>query len=353
MPGFDDYIEVFRAGTHKSNNGESYTYTNADLDYIVKNYNNSKYEAPIVIGHPTESAPAYGWVSDLKRTGETLLAKFKEVVPEFSELVEKGLYKKRSISLYPDLTLRHVGFLGAVPPAIKGLKDIQFSDTTETFEFSEQNDRKWSVINRILRSFRDFIIDKYDIGTADKILDSWDLDTLSTPEEKPMVQQFMEEDILSNELKEQLAKAEELVKSYSEELEAAKAELAQQKKNNQELIAAQKKSELASFCDGLINDGRMKPADKESTLAFMESLSDNISVEFSETKKSQLDLYKEKLLSQPVILEFSEIAKKRDGTKAGDAVSLAKEIRNYMDERTKKGVKISYGDALSEIKGGL
>jgi hypothetical protein len=86
------------------------------------------HEAPIVIGHPKDNAPAFGWVDSLKREGDILYAKLKNLVPEFVEILKRKLFKKRSISLYPDLSLRHVGFLGAGIPAVKGLEDIKFSD---------------------------------------------------------------------------------------------------------------------------------------------------------------------------------------------------------------------------------
>lgn len=66
--------------------------------------------------------------SPLKAEGGKLLAKLKDLAPEFKDWVKRGLYKKVSIALYPDLGLRHVGFLGATPPAIKGLKQASFSE---------------------------------------------------------------------------------------------------------------------------------------------------------------------------------------------------------------------------------
>jgi hypothetical protein len=47
--------------------------------------------------------------------------------PEFAQLLREGRFKKRSVSLFPDLRLRHVGFLGAAAPAVAGLKDVAFS----------------------------------------------------------------------------------------------------------------------------------------------------------------------------------------------------------------------------------
>ena len=64
------------------------------------------------------------------------MAKAKQVVPEFTEALKNGLYKKRSISLDKEGKLRHVGFLGAAAPAVKGLADIQFNaEETDSIEF--------------------------------------------------------------------------------------------------------------------------------------------------------------------------------------------------------------------------
>lgn len=149
------WFEIFKSGKHTSSNGITKDYTIDDCQKIVDNYNTNiaNHEAPMVIGHPKDNDPAYGWIEKLKLVGDTVLAYPKQVVKEFEEAVQQGLYKKRSVSLYPDLTLRHVGFLGAVPPAVKGLADLKFNDasTPESFEFTEDNDQeKIKLINQII-----------------------------------------------------------------------------------------------------------------------------------------------------------------------------------------------------------
>lgn len=134
----DQWIELFRAGNY----GEQGSFSEADLDRIVSNYKPSAHEAPAVIGHPKEDAPAYGWVESLKRSGNLLLGKLNKVDPAFAEMVEAGRFKKRSASFYktPDgYSLRHVGFLGAQPPVVKGLADCKFADAGghEVVEFKE------------------------------------------------------------------------------------------------------------------------------------------------------------------------------------------------------------------------
>lgn len=134
-------FEILKTGKFISSNGVEKEFNLSDLEKIAAEYNPAVSEAPIVIGHPKTNDPAYGWIDSLKVSGDRLLASAKQIVPEFLESLKNGLFKKRSVSLTPDGYLRHVGFLGAELPAVKGLADISFSDdrsADESFEFSEE-----------------------------------------------------------------------------------------------------------------------------------------------------------------------------------------------------------------------
>jgi len=141
--------EVFKAGKHTDANGNEREWSSEDIDTIIAKYNNQlpdeKHEAPVVIGHPVNNSPAYAWVESLKKDGETLLAKFTQIDPEFEQLIKEGRYKKVSIALYPDMMLRHIGFLGAIPPAVKGLKDSEFNSTDNFICFGELKDNTSST----------------------------------------------------------------------------------------------------------------------------------------------------------------------------------------------------------------
>ena len=152
-------FEVFKAGTHTDANGNTQEWSQSDLEMIVDKYNNQpekeKHLAPVVIGHPEDNLPAYGWVESLKLQGDKVLAILTDLQDEFVEWLDKGLYKTRSISLYEDLKLRHIGFLGAVPPAIKGLElnEIKYSEKPmKVFEFTNiQVDAELLTKNQLLK----------------------------------------------------------------------------------------------------------------------------------------------------------------------------------------------------------
>jgi hypothetical protein len=88
------WVDIFRAGNY----GDKGTYTPADLDVCVANYDAASHEAPVVIGHPEHDAPAFGWVAAVRRVGDVLQAKLRQIAPEFERMLREGRFKKRSVS---------------------------------------------------------------------------------------------------------------------------------------------------------------------------------------------------------------------------------------------------------------
>ncbi len=190
--GFGDWFEVFRTGTQTDSEGNSRSWTEADLDSIVANHS-SEAAAPLVVGHPKTNDPAYGWTDALKREGDLLLAKATGVADEFAAAVEARHYPKRSVSLVGDgnggYQLRHIGFLGAVAPAISGLKDITFNgdEASTVYEFAMPDalrETAWGMgsIARALRGLREWIIAKDGIDTADEVLPGYQVDSVQRAE---------------------------------------------------------------------------------------------------------------------------------------------------------------------------
>jgi len=131
-------IRILRPGTFTDIHGTKVTFAQADLDDLIASYDAGSDPAPLVVGHPSTAAPAYGWVGALAMEDGNLVALPSEVAPAFAEAVEAGHYRKVSPQLYPPHSpsnpkpghwyLQHVGFLGAAAPAIKGLGTYAFSD---------------------------------------------------------------------------------------------------------------------------------------------------------------------------------------------------------------------------------
>jgi len=140
------WIEIFRAGDYRGANKG--LISREDLDRVVRNYDPTYHEAPATIGHPADDKPAYGWIEALAVDGDKLLAREKQVDPKFNEARMAGRFKKRSAAFYCDADgkitgLRHVAYLGAQPPEVKGLQDLAFNDHGARFievDFGEDED---------------------------------------------------------------------------------------------------------------------------------------------------------------------------------------------------------------------
>ena len=160
-------IHFFRAGQHTAKDGKKIAFSEADLAAIAAAYDPATHEAPIVVGHPKTNAPAYGWIEKIVAKPDGLHAIPRQVNAEFSELVKAGAFKKVSASFYPRggssnprpaaPYLRHIGFLGAEAPALKGLQDIQFSEAEDMFfaeeDMAEMREHSLTVRERAFQRF--------------------------------------------------------------------------------------------------------------------------------------------------------------------------------------------------------
>ncbi len=134
-------LQIFKPGRHTALSGAALEFSAADLAASAAAYDPALSEAPIVVGHPALDAPAYGWVKSLAFADGGLEAEPDQVDPAFAEMVAAGRFKKISASFHPPAAknnpapgvwyLRHVGFLGAAAPAVKGLRSPEFAADDE------------------------------------------------------------------------------------------------------------------------------------------------------------------------------------------------------------------------------
>ncbi|MFV0333001.1 MAG: FCD domain-containing protein, partial [Tropicimonas sp.] len=156
--------------THQTMSGRTLTFSQADLAAIAAAFDPQETPVPVVIGHPKADHPAYAWAEAIRVEGDILKARLKDVDPEFAELVRAGRYKRISSAFYnPDAgnnpvpgqySLRHIGFLGAAAPAVKGLKPAEFSDgESDWLAFAgpsmEQVMRQHEAAIRLIQNERD------------------------------------------------------------------------------------------------------------------------------------------------------------------------------------------------------
>ncbi|MEG1202044.1 MAG: hypothetical protein RSD82_07770, partial [Comamonas sp.] len=304
-------------------------FSEAALQEMASGYNPLLREAPLTVGHPASNLPAYGWVKSVQTANGVLSINTHQVEHQFSEMVQTGRFKKRSASFYPPQSpnnptpgkwyLRHVAFLGAQPPAVAGLKDIEFSedDAGGAVSFSE------SV-------------------TADP----------STQESLSMTEAEIKamQDQLAAEKKARI-EADAKAKASEDEATAAKAAAA----SFAEKAANDRKASFVSFAESQVKAGKLLPKDQAMAVATLVALDDAKPVEFSEgdiTRKVSPSQWLQDLIAnaKPQV-EFGEFAGGNSGTsvQAGTAhgksdAEVDKAAKAYASQH-----KVDYSEALRAV----
>jgi len=371
-------VEIFRAGRHTDNAGQAREWTERDLDQVVSSYDPKLHEAPVVVGHPANDAPAYGWVRGLRRAGERLLAKM-ELVPEFVEALRQKLYKKRSAAFYADLNgkglyLRHVGFLGAAPPAVKGLTDATFAEGEAlVVEFSD--DLGWALrdMAEIARGWREYLIAEKGLDVADQVIPSWRIDNLMAAAERatesnaynergaraPKEEKQMSEPkgalgrlvawLKGRNVQFQEAEVAGLLEepaatSYSEADVKAREEAAEKRGREaveKELARKARQTEINAFCETRLKAGKLAPAwFKAGLKEFMEALAADGTFEFGEAtdrkKLSPAAWFTQFLEGLPAIISFKELAPGSTDAGEGEDAEKREQLVNQFMEANKE-----------------
>ncbi len=359
-------IEIFRAGTQTASDGTQLTFSEADLAAAASAYDPALHEAPLVIGHPKATAPAYGWVGGLKAEGGSLFATPRQVNADFAELVTSGAFKKLSASFYlpgaaanpkPGVYyLRHVGFLGAQPPAIKGLAPVEFaeSDDTITVEFAETGWRLPWVLRSIasmFRGLRDNAIATQGVESADKLISDYDITDIERAAADMETAQAVERaaEPTSNysepSPKEVTVTIEPDMAAEAAKLKADMADFAEQK-------AVFAKAQNNALLDAIVAEGRPLPCDKAVMLDFMAAIAEAGTVNFGETgDQPALHIFKSQILAKlPKQVDFSERAPGGSGDVGEpDPATLAREAVAYQETMRSQGVVIGTTEAVSHV----
>ncbi|PLD17816.1 hypothetical protein B6J54_03390 [Klebsiella quasipneumoniae] len=363
-------LAVFAPGTHTAMDGRTITFTAEDCIDLANSYDPSVSEAPFVIGHPSLTAPAYGWAERLEFRDGIVYAAPRQVNPAFAEAFNAGSYKKRSLSIYqPDspgnpkpghFYARHVGFLGAVPPGVKGLPDAQFAEVSGDngpLEFA----LPWEADNlaSLFQSLRDWVIQEKDIEQADSIIPQWRIQSIldsATDDRKSSISPLAyaeENNVDPNQTP--TVTAEELARR-----ETALAEREEKLRKDEEAAklrdAKVRRDAVVSYADGLVKAGSILPRQKNTVVEVLLSL-DTTPLSFADgdatVNKTPEELLRDVLSQKPKVMDFSEkTGTADDPVDFADASALATAAQNYQAEQAEKGRTISMTDAVNHVKKG-
>ncbi len=355
-------FEIFRSGTHVDSRGRSFTFSDADLGAIANQYDPALSHAPIVVGHPKEDAPAYGWVKSIAFRDGKLVVEAEDIEPQFADLVKQGRFRQRSASFFPpehpnnprpgQYYLRHVGFLGAAAPAVKGLKAVEFSGGEDLVEFSDTPMRvSWALdnVSRALRGFRDWLIAEKGIDVAEQVMPAWNIDSVAeaasqlradvnTERAVPAYADLTTQEDTMN--KDELERRER-------ELAEREASFAEQTRTETERRRKDQATADAAFVAGIVEAGKLPIGLKDVTTAMFADLSDG-TVSFSDAGQnksmSQREALRHILDNLPLPVVQGELAK-GDGPDFSDPTHVADAIKTEIEAARGRGETISPAEA--------
>lgn len=320
-------IQIFKPGKHTDVKGIVIDFTEDMLRNIAAAYDPEKSEAPLVIGHPKMDDPAYGWVKALRYSDDerALVVDPDQVEPQFAELVNAGRFKKISPSFYGpnspgnptpgQLYLRHVGFLGAQPPAVKGMRSASFADgDQDVVEFVEVAPWRVRSIGALFRNLREWIISKNTIEEADRVLPHYLVDDIESAADAvaQSVPAFSEHKETDNvKTAEQIA-AEAKLKADREALDRKTAEFAERESALKAAERVAQIKDIREFVAALVTAGKVLPRDQDGLVAYMAGPNEAGVIEFGEgdgKKSEQADAWLRGFLEAlPKQVDFQERA---------------------------------------------
>lgn len=402
-------IEIFKVGRHTATSGETHEFSEKDIRQIASSYRPGLHEAPIVIGHPKDNAPAWGWTKSLHARQKTLLAVADQVEPSFQEAVKAGRYKKVSASLYAkdspsnptpgQYYLRHIGFLGAAAPAVKGLGDVQFSEKGAfTIEFAEGDSAVEGDAAATAATTADKVVSQAGAAVANavtelvvrlataKVLDSVkaafpDIDAtklestvteavtaaMATPPDGETsgtaLQRTVETALVGAAelpIKEAVSAAGAAAPAVGAADATGTADHTERTARERELKAREdqlaaserrlRRSEHETYLAQLGREGKVLPITRAQALDLLEQTASG-TLSFAEGQPTAVDLIKKVMGAIPKTVEFGEIAGTGGEPAGDDPAAIARAATAYQNEQLGKGIHVSTSEAVRHVRG--
>lgn len=329
-------LQIFKPGRHTAQSGQALSFSESDLAATCAAYDPAKHEAPLVIGHPAHDLPAFGWIKSLAFSEGGIDATPAQVNTDFADMVAAGAFKKISAAFYSPQSpsnpvpgvyyLRHVGFLGAQPPAVKGLRSPSFTDAEEgVVTFSEWDD----VDNAGLwRNLREWFIGKFGQAEADNVIPGYKVQQLEQGAQDDMREaaaQTAATTVTTPQFSEPQPQKEPSVSPEE------KAALEAENKTLRDLLAAASLAQVhvanVAFCDGLPG---VLPAWRAVAVATLDHLAAQPEVvQFGEgdARTPLADQFKAMLAALPPLVQFGEAATRERAAGGNSADADADDVQ--------------------------
>lgn len=354
-------VEIFGSGTWNDD-----CYNDNDLDEIINNFKILKDESgylPVVkLGHDpndfikNSGLPAGGWITNLKRVGDKLLADFSDVPKKICDLIKRKKYSKRSAEICVNAkhpiddirnigkTLKAVAFLGQDIPAVKNLKDIDFLYS----ENANEEDLRLYFFREggKLMEIKDNDIKKHEEDIKEKIKDEPKKD----PEKQPT-------DIVDPDIDELASKKYPKLTSSSKDQSSNNefylSKIAELYKRIVELELATKISEVNEFVEKLTQKGSYLPKFNENVIPVLTGLpaTEQDLKRYSEMNPEDVTLQREVKYQQhmrqllekiPKMVDFSELS----ASDKSEKIESKDDMIHNKATKIMKDSKVSYREAV-------
>ncbi|MCB1949474.1 hypothetical protein, partial [Nitrosomonas sp.] len=184
--------------------------------------------------------------------------------------------------------LRHIGFLGAAAPALKNLPSVNLSESDGAIVFEE----------------------KMYYHPAINLMQSGATGKINHTENNPMPDPKEKDDDRIQEVQDENRR----LRAENDQLKAQSAQFQEQATSAQTALAERERTAIhdghVAFCEKLVSEGRMLPANKAVAVAALDLIAaQEKPLEFSEGDgrvELTADKYKSVLQAHPVVVDFSE-----------------------------------------------
>ncbi len=365
-------LHIFKPGQWTTAAGEVIEFSQADLLATAKAYDPKKSKAPLVIGHPKVDHPAKGWTVSLSATERGLFAAADKVDPEFAESVRAGSYGTVSAKFYRPTDannpvpgvwyLRHIGFLGAQLPGVKGLDDPEFAEGEDGCVCFQEGVAfgEWDAMTsaNLWRNLRDWMVSKFGLEEADKALPNYDVRALELGAAEDINEArhaagapaaFAENPAITTQPPQESAVTEEEAARLREENAAKDREIASMRAAEAERKNASVLADNVAFAESMASEARIPAALTKQVAAIGAQLQATPDVEFGEgdAKKPLHESFRDFVRALPKQVEFGEQASRERAAGAAvtdetpvefaegadpDRVALDKRIRAHAKE---------------------
>ena len=321
-------LHMARPGTWTDMHGDLVAVTGELLAALAASYDPAIFRAPLVVGHPKTNTPAFGWLASVHADGAGLHGVPIEVDPAFAAAAAR--YPNRSLSYWPadhpgspvpgQPYIRHLGVLGATPPAIPGLRGADLAGTDD-----------------------DLTILTFDFATLTP-----EPETMTTPAPDPQVVDLAARTAA-------LDARETAAAAQAAALAQTQADLDARLKLLDAREAAAKRAEVMAFAEGLADQARIRPTDVPAFCAILLRLADApVDVCFAQGDAREpapgADWLRAYLAQQPPLVELAEIASKaraKGAPSTDDDAKIARRARAFKAAQDAAGNPISFAAAVA------